>query len=149
MWQYSRCIFAGAALAALRMMAAQEPAASATSAALRKYCATCHNPKIKTGGLAIDPAGAGSPSANAAVWEKVIRKLRTGEMPPPGAPRPEATTYDAMASYLENELDRAAAAKPTPGRLPLLHRLSRTEYQNAVRDLLALDAVPQEMDFST
>ena len=69
-------------------------------------------------------------------------------MPPPGAPRPDQATYDSLAGFLETELDRAAAAKPNPGKLPLLHRLSRTEYQNAVRDLLALDALPKEMDYS-
>ena len=62
-------------------------------------------------------------------------------MPPPGLPRPDPATYDALAGYLETELDRAAAAKPNPGKLPLLHRLSRTEYQNAVRDLLAVEAL--------
>jgi hypothetical protein len=69
-------------------------------------------------------------------------------MPPAGSPRPDAATYDSTATFLEAELDRAAAAKPNPGKLPLLHRLSRTEYQNAVRDLLALDSLPKEMDFS-
>ena len=69
-------------------------------------------------------------------------------MPPPGAPRPDQATYDSLAGFLETELDRAAAAKPNPGKLPLLHRLSRTEYQNAVRDLLALDALPKEMEYS-
>ena len=64
-------------------------------------------------------------------------------MPPPGAPRPDAATYDRVATFLETELDRAAAATPHLGKLPLLHRLSRTEYQNAVRDLLALDALPR------
>ena len=70
-------------------------------------------------------------------------------MPPVNAPRPDQATYESVATFLETELDRAAAAKPNPGRMPLLHRLSRTEYQNAVRDLLALDALPQEMDYST
>ena len=69
-------------------------------------------------------------------------------MPPPGLPRPDPVTYDALAGYLETELDRAAAAKPNPGKLPLLHRLSRTEYQNAVRDLLAVESLPKEMDYS-
>ena len=86
--------------------------------------------------------------ADAERWEKVIRKLRAKSMPPPGLPRPDAATYDALAGYLETELDRAAAAKPNAGKLPLLHRLSRTEYQNAVRDLLALDALPKEMEYS-
>ena len=69
-------------------------------------------------------------------------------MPPAGVPRPDAATYNSTAAFLETELDRAAAAKPNPGKLPLLHRLSRTEYQNVIRDLLALDALPKEMDYS-
>ena len=69
-------------------------------------------------------------------------------MPPAGAPRPDQATYDAVATFVEGELDQAAAAKPNPGTLPLLHRLSRTEYQNAVRDLLAIDTLPKEMDYS-
>src|SRR6185436_14532402 len=80
--------------------------------------------------------------------EKVIRKLRAQAMPPAGAPRPDQATYASLAGFLESALDRAAAAKPNPGKLPLLHRLSRTEYQNAVRDLLALDNLPREMDYS-
>ena len=87
-------------------------------------------------------------SAKPELWEKVVRKLRSSSMPPAGAPRPDKATYDSVATFLETELDRAAAAKPNPGTLPLLHRLSRTEYQNAVRDLLAIDALPKEMDYS-
>jgi hypothetical protein len=150
MRHYSRSMLAGAALAALRVvpLAAQQPTASSTSASLTRYCATCHNAKLKTGGFTINPAGAANPSSDAAAWEKVIRKLRTAEMPPAGAPRPDAATYNAMASFLETEIDRAATAKPAPGKLPLMHRLSHTEYRNAIRDLLALDAMPKEMDFS-
>src|SRR5262249_2566039 len=73
---------------------------------------------------------------------------RAGTMPPAAAPRPTQASYDAVAGFLETELDRVAAAKPIPGALAPLHRLTRTEYQNAVRDLLALDALPKEMDFS-
>jgi hypothetical protein len=69
-------------------------------------------------------------------------------MPPAGAPRPDPSTYDSLAGFLESELDEAAAANPNPGKLPLLHRLSRTEYANAVRDLIGLDALPREMDYS-
>src|SRR5262249_34451169 len=82
------------------------------------------------------------------LWEKIIRKLRSESMPPAGSPRPDKASYDAVATFLENELDRAETAKPNPGTLPLLHRLSRTEYQNAIRDLLALDSLPKEMDFA-
>ncbi len=118
------------------------------SAVIGKYCATCHNPKLQTAGLVLDPATLTNVPAGAERWEKVIRKLRANTMPPPGLPRPDPATYNALAGFLETELDRAAAAKPNPGKLPLLHRLSRTEYQNAVRDLLAVEALPKEMDYS-
>ena len=87
----------------------------------------------------LESADLESVPAQADVWEKVIRKVRTGTMPPLGRPRPEAAAADRLAAWLETELDRAAAARPNPGRTVPLHRLNRTEYQNAVRDLLALD----------
>ncbi len=118
-------------------------------AVFTRYCVTCHNATTKVAGLVIDPAELSNVAANPELWEKVVRKLRSSAMPPVNAPRPDQATYESVATFLETELDRAAAAKPNPGRMPLLHRLSRTEYQNAVRDLLALDALPQEMDFST
>ncbi len=121
------------------------PQASAT---VGKYCATCHAAQVHTAGLVLDPAAAAHPDAEPEKWEKVIRKLRARSMPPPGVPRPDPTAYDGLQKYLETEIDRASAASPNPGKLPLLHRLSRTEYENAVRDLLALDALPSEMDYS-
>jgi hypothetical protein len=139
-------VVALAALAASHLQAAS-PSSSPT-AVLMQYCLTCHNEKLKIAGLAIEPAGLAHVSANAEVWEKVVRKLRTNAMPPAGLPKPDPATVNAVASYLEAELDRAASAKPNPGKLPLLHRLSRTEYQNAIRDLLALDALPKEMNYS-
>ena len=127
--------------------AAQAPSApaAASAAVLKQYCATCHNERLKSGGLVIDPAGVASVSAGADHWEKVVRKLRTQSMPPPGAPRPDAASYDRVATFLETELDRAEAARPHLGKLPLTHRLSRTEYRNAVRDLLALESLPREV----
>src|SRR4029079_7038106 len=89
-------------------------------------------------GLTLDTLDLASPHANADAWEKVARKLRAGMMPPPGAPRPSEETRTALVSSLEQALDRAAAASPSPG-LPLVHRLNRAEYANAIRDLLALD----------
>jgi hypothetical protein len=118
------------------------------SATVNKYCVTCHNDRLKTGGLSLAGLDVEHPSAKAETWEKVIRKLRTSAMPPPGAPRPDATTYNALASRLETSIDRDALAAPRPGKLALVHRLSRTEYQNAVRDLLAIDALPKEIDYS-
>ena len=120
-------------------------AATASAAVLKQYCATCHNDRLKTGGVVIDPAGLTSVATGADGWEKVVRKLRTQTMPPPSAPRPDAASYDRVASFLESELDRAEAANPHLGKLPLTHRLSRTEYRNAVRDLLALESLPREM----
>ena len=114
-------------------------------AVLTKYCVTCHNERLKTAGFVIDPAQFTSAGDHAESWEKVVKKLRTTAMPPAGAPRPDAATYDAVASALESVLDRAAAAHPRAGKLPLVHRLSRTEYQNAVRDLLALGDLPKEV----
>jgi len=126
----------------------QSPRPTPPAEVFNQYCVTCHNARLKTAGLVIDPADIGRIRANPELWEKVVRKLRSTAMPPAGSPRPDAKTYDATAAYLETELDRASAVKPNPGTLPLLHRLSRTEYQNSIRDLLALDALPREMDYS-
>src|SRR5262245_7077814 len=112
--------------------------ATATGDVLNKYCVTCHNSRLKTAGLELDRLDANDVAANAQTWEKVVTKLRTGEMPPPGRPRPDGGTYNAVAAALENDLDRAAAARPHPGRVPV-HRLNRSEYANAVRDLLGLE----------
>ena len=120
-------------------------AATSSAAVLKQYCATCHNERLKSGGFVIDPAAVTNVAAGADRWEKVVRKLRTQSMPPPGAPRPEAAGYDRVATFLETELDRAEAARPHLGKLPLTHRLSRTEYRNAVRDLLALESLPREV----
>ena len=109
---------------------------------LQRYCLTCHNERLAARGtvpVALRTADLADVPGTADVWEKVIRKLRTGSMPPVGRPRPEATDSDALAAWLEKEIDRVAAAHPNPGRTEPLHRLNRTEYQNAVRDLLALD----------
>jgi mono/diheme cytochrome c family protein len=118
---------------------ADTSAAAAHRAVLDRYCVTCHNPRLKTAGLTLDTIDAGNVAAGAETWEKVIRKLRAGAMPPPGAARPDQNTYDELASYLETALERAAARDPNPGRTEAFHRLNRTEYQNAIRDLLALD----------
>jgi hypothetical protein len=126
----------------------QAPGAAASAdatAVLQRYCVSCHNERLKTGGIVIDPAAVAAAGADAEGWEKVVRKLRTMSMPPPGVPRPDEATYQAAAASLERALDAAAAAAPRLGRAPLARRLTRTEYANAVRDLLALDALPQEL----
>ena len=130
-----------AVLAFAAPLAAQEAAAGSPRAVLDRYCVTCHNARLLTGGLSLDAAAvdAADPSRDAHVWERVIAKLRTRSMPPPGRPRPDVAVYDAVASRLEANIDRAAAANPDPGRTSTVHRLNRTEYRNAVRDLLALD----------
>ncbi len=118
---------------------AQQPRAT-----LDRYCTGCHNSTLKTGGLALDDASAGEPAAHPEIWEKVVRRLRVRSMPPAGLPRPDESTYQALIAQLETSLDRAAAAHPNPGRSDTFRRLNRTEYQNAIRDLLALeiDAAP-------
>ena len=103
------------------------------------YCATCHNQRVKAGGLALDTMDLNDVGAHGAEWEKVVVKLRAGLMPPAGMPRPERAVIDSFAGSLEAALDRAAAARPNPGRTEPFHRLNRAEYQNAIRDLLALD----------
>ena len=114
-------------------------AAGAPSAALlTQYCVTCHNARAKAGGLTLDPAELTQIDRHAEIWEKVIRKLQTGMMPPSGAPRPERPAIDGFVAALQAQIDRAAAAKPFAGT-PALHRLNRAEYSNAIRDLLALD----------
>ena len=108
------------------------------------YCVSCHSDRLKTGGLSLENLGLADVAGRAAVWEKVARKLRSGEMPPSTVrKRPDARLAVAFASYLESTIDRAAAAHPEPGRA-LVHRLNRAEYSNAVRDLLAIDLHPGE-----
>ncbi|MBI2149710.1 MAG: DUF1592 domain-containing protein, partial [Acidobacteria bacterium] len=106
-------------------------------AVLDGYCITCHNQRLKTAGLALDTIDIERAGESADLWEKVLRKLHTKEMPPPGRPRPDDATYAAMTAFLERTLDGAAAANPNPGRVAV-HRLNRTEYRNAIRDLLGL-----------
>ena len=104
-----------------------------------RYCVSCHNDRLKRGGLTLDSAAAHDVGENPEVWEKVLRKVRARQMPPVGLPRPDEATYRATISSLEQALDHAAAARPNPGRPDSLRRLTRTEYRNAIRDLLALD----------
>jgi mono/diheme cytochrome c family protein len=118
--------------------AAQIDASLNPRAVVDRYCITCHNQRTKTSDLALDGADITSPAANGEIWEGVVRRLRTRSMPPQGMPRPDEATYNGLASYLESELDRAAAARPNPGR-PIIRRLNRNEYANAIRDLLMVD----------
>jgi mono/diheme cytochrome c family protein len=145
-----RCLLVASILAGglISVDWAQEPAKPAPQAKLEraviqqfvtKYCAACHNSKDRRAGLALDTVSADDVTAHPDVWEKVVRKLTTRQMPPIGKPRPDDAMYDALVAGLEAKLDQAAAAHPDPGRTPTLRRLNRTEYQNAIRDLLALE----------
>jgi hypothetical protein len=127
---------------------AQSPAEQTdVAAALSRYCVVCHNAQARTGGVVIDPSSLGETPANAELWERVIHQVRAQSMPPSPMPRPDQATYGKIAGLLENSLDRAAANHLRPGTLPHLHRLTRTEYRFAVRDLLSLDDLPKEMDY--
>ncbi|HEY4364031.1 MAG TPA: DUF1592 domain-containing protein [Bryobacteraceae bacterium] len=124
------------ALAGAASLIAQQSAAI-HKATLDKYCATCHSNELRTADLSLQDLDLAKTPEAAATWEKAIRKLRVGAMPPQGAPRDKAA-IDGLATYLETSLDRAAAANPNPGRATM-HRLNRAEYANAVRDLLSLN----------
>src|SRR5689334_17712924 len=115
---------------------AQEP--QQKPALLNQYCVTCHNQRMKTAGLLLDTMDLEHVGKDAAAWEKVVTKIRTGMMPPSGARRPERAVLDGFASDLEARLDKAVAPAANLDA-PALHRLNRTEYANAIRDLLALD----------
>ncbi|MBM63089.1 MAG: hypothetical protein CL484_09095 [Acidobacteria bacterium] len=112
---------------------------NAVAQMLDGFCIGCHNQRLLTAGLALDAVDPAHPEAHPEVWEKVIAKLRAGSMPPPRRPRPSEVTYNAVAGHLETALDTAWAAGPNPGRGNAVHRLNRTEYANAVRDLFALE----------
>ena len=118
---------------------AAETSGSSEQALLTRYCITCHNDRLKTGGLSLDSLDVSNVGEHAEVWEKVVRKLRAGVMPPVGRRRPEAATSDQFVTWLEAALDNAWASAPDPGRTETLHRLNRAEYRNAIRDLLGLD----------
>jgi mono/diheme cytochrome c family protein len=109
------------------------------------YCVSCHNQRLKTANLMLDTVDADQVPNSAEAWEKVIVKLRSRAMPPPGARRPDNAVYDRVATWLEDALDRAAAVHVNPGRPGELHRLNRTEYGNAIRDLLGLEIDPRAM----
>ena len=108
-------------------------------ALLNRYCGSCHSERVKQGNFVISTLDIASVGADAERWELVVRKLRARAMPPAGRPRPTETAYDGLISHLETSLDRVAAANPDPGRTDTFRRLNRTEYQNAIRDLLDLE----------
>ena len=115
------------------------PSVSPQRAMINQYCVSCHNQRLKTAGLMLDALDLAHVGENAAAWEKVVRKLRAGMMPPAGSRRPDPAAYESLIAWLENELDRNARIHVSP---PGLHRLNRTEYANAIRDLLDLEIDP-------
>ena len=144
-WIAAACVAASAiAFASQGASARQVPAAApadvvdTSQATVQKYCVSCHNEKVKSGGLTLSTLDLTRAAANAEVWEHVIRKVRTGAMPPVGRPRPDKAVAMSLVTYLETELDKAALASPNAGS-PALARLNRAEYRNAIRDLLALE----------
>jgi hypothetical protein len=126
--------------AVLAQPAPAPPAASvaAQRALLDRYCVTCHNDKTRTANFSLQNSDLTSVGDKAEVWEKVVRKLRAGLMPPPGVRRPPLAEYEGLRDFLEAEIDRKAASRPNPGSI-VLHRLNRTEYANVIRDLLDLE----------
>ena len=144
MWPFTGHVRATGAVhappAAVRQQVATESSPEETyRVVLRRYCVGCHNERTLTAGLALDTADLAGVGEHAPLWEGVVRKLRAGLMPPAGRPRPDEATNNALASWLEAELDQAAVARPNPGRTETFHRLNRAEYRNAVRDVLGLE----------
>ncbi len=119
--------------------------ASPLPALVHQYCAGCHDSRVKMGGLDLHSIRLEDVPEHTDVWEKVVRKLRARQMPPAGMDRPQERTYSTVVSWLSNSLDKASADRPNPGRTETFRRLSRTEYQNVIRDLLALDINAAEL----
>jgi mono/diheme cytochrome c family protein len=126
-------------VAAQQQRAGRQVADTARRTLVDEYCVSCHDEDKKKAGLALDTIAAHDVARHPEVWEKVLRKLRARQMPPVGKERPDDATYDTIIASLETSLDRAAEARPNPGRTAAIRRLTRTEYRNAIRDLLALD----------
>jgi len=124
-------------------------AASTAQAGVTQYCTTCHNDRLRTAGLVLDPSQLAQPGEHAETWEKVLHQLRAGTMPPAGGRRPPEEFYATTIGHLTRELEARATATPNPGLLPHAHRLTRTEYANAIRDLLAMPNLPKELDYAT
>ena len=144
-----RFLHTGAAVFAITVPIALPNAAWGQTAAdphralIRTYCVTCHNTRLKTGGLALDSLDLEAPANDAAIWEKALRKLRGHQMPPPGSPQPVLTDADAFVAWLENELDTHAHG-PTAGYVPI-QRLNRSEYAASVKALVGVDVDPREV----
>jgi len=143
-----RCLIICALTSAL-VGAAAVPASAAFSRGDARvffdtYCVSCHNDRMKTGGLSLAAVDLGNISQHAPELEKVVRKLHSRAMPPQGSRRPDAAAYAALTGWLEDELDRTAQTAPNAGRTEAMHRLNRAEYKNAIRDLLGIEAIDIE-----
>jgi mono/diheme cytochrome c family protein len=112
---------------------------------LNRYCAGCHNDRVKSGNFVLDGLDISRVGDNPEAWEKVVRKLRGGVMPPPKQPRPDEAAYAKLLSTLQERLDQTAAAQANPGRTETVHRLNRFEYESAVRDLLAVQVNAEDL----
>ena len=139
---------AALSLAAVHLMPSGPGVSAADAAAhretLNQYCVVCHSRALLTAGLNLEDLDTANLEANGVIWEKMLRKLRNGEMPPAGMPRPEPAAYAALIDFIDEGRNRLAEEKPNPGR-PTLHRLNRSEYANAIRDLLALEIDSTEL----
>src|SRR5215469_12743643 len=143
-WRGFKLVLLGAGAVCLGGLQQQTAGADAPSDApprafVEQYCVGCHSDRLKTGGVSLNGVLGQNIGQNVATWEKVVRKLQARTMPPAGLPRPAEAAYESTVSSLESSLDRLAAAKPNPGRPDTFRRLNRTEYHNAIRDLLDLD----------
>ena len=127
-------------------VAAQSPAPGSQKALIDKYCVTCHNERNKgrTANLSLDKVDIDHIGANPELGEKILRKIKSGSMPPPGSPKPERPVLDGFAGWVETTLDAESAKAPNPGRA-IVHRLNRAEYANAIRDLFDLKIDPKAM----
>ena len=123
----------------LQSPAPSVPIVSPERVLLDQYCVRCHNEQLNTGGIAFDAADVNNVATNVTLWERTARKLRARAMPPRDLPRPDDADYDSLVLYLETSLDRLAEVDPNPGRTNTFRRINRTEYQNAISDLLALN----------
>jgi cytochrome c551/c552 len=135
-----RTAFMALTCLAVALFGAEQPP-SPPRVLINQYCVGCHNQKVKTAGVSLQALDPANVSQDAAIWEKVLRKVSAGQMPPTGLPHPQVAASEFFTRWLGEELDHAAAAHPNPGR-PTIHRLNRAEYSNAIRDLLALDIKP-------
>src|SRR5215467_919081 len=131
-------ILAAAILGASQTSPPSNADATRHRATLDQYCVTCHNDRLKTSNLSLEHLDLATAGDHPETWERVVRKLRAGVMPPPDVRRPPLADYEGLRDFLEGELDRRAAARVNPGSV-VLHRLNRTEYANVIRDLLDLD----------